>query len=583
MASENANASIRFEPEESCPPLTAAITGFQLAVVVIALVVIPVVIIVRTAEQPESYLTWAVFASLVICGIATVFQSLRIGRVGVGHVLVIGTAEPAIAICITALIEGGPTMMASLVVLSSILKFFVAARLSLFRRIITPVVSGTVLMLIAATVILAVFGILTNTPDGRAVSPFAAPLASGVTLGVVTLMLLRSPRSLQLWSPIIGILVGCAVALPFGLYDTHLVLEAPWIGIPENAWPGFDFTPSLKFWALLPAFLVITVITSFKAVADVSAVQRVSRRQPRASDFRLIQGGLNINGLSNLLSGLAGTMPTMTASPSVAMISLTGVAARSVGIWAGVIFVILALLPKMTALLLAIPAPVAAAYIMIIMGLVFIEGVQTVTQDGIDHRKAVVVAVSFWVGMGFQNQAIFSDLLTGTWDALLSNSVTSGGLAAALMIGFIELTSSRRKRLEVDLDFASMPEIDRFLQRFAVDRSWNEESTERLRAVGEETLAIMALYEAEDASGNERRLIIHAQADDDITELEFLSASYDVENLEDRLSYLSDQPEMLDEHEVSFRLLRHYASSVHHQKFHNMDVITVNVEGSRIR
>ena len=470
-------------------------------------------------------------------------------------------------------------MLASLVVLSSLLKFVVAARLSLLRRVITPVVSGTVLMLIAATVILAVFGILTNTPDGRIVSPIAAPLTAAITLAVVTLLLLRAPRKLQLWSPIIGIIVGCIVALPFGLYDTHLVQEAPWVGIPQNAWPGLDFSPSLKFWALLPAFLLITIITSFKAVADISAVQRVSRRQSRASDFRLIQGGLNINGLSNLASGLAGTMPTMTASPSVAMISLTGVASRAVGIWAGIIFIFLALLPKLTAVLLAIPAPVAAAYIMIIMGLVFIEGVETVARDGIDHRKAVVVAVSFWVGMGFQNQAIFADLLTGTWNALLSNSVTSGGLAAALMIGFIELTAARRKHLEVDLDFTSMPEVDRFLQRFAIDRGWNDASIERLRAVGEETLAIMVLYEDEDTL--ERRLIINAHVNDDIAELEFLSAAYDVENLEDRLAYMSEQPEVLDELEVSYRLLRHYSSSVRHQKFHNMDVITVHVEGSR--
>ena len=330
-----------------------------------------------------------------------------------------------------------------------------------------------------------------------------------------------------------------------------------------------DLSPGLKFWALLPAFLLITIITSFKAVADISAVQRVSRRQSRASDFRLIQGGLNINGLSNLVSGLSGTMPTMTASPSVAVISLTGVASRAVGIWAGIIFIFLALLPKLTAVLLAIPAPVAAAYIMIIMGLVFIEGVETVAKDSIDHRKAVVVAVSFWVGMGFQNQAIFADLLTGTWNALLSNSVTSGGLAAALMIGFIELTAARRKHLEVD----------RFLQRFAIDRGWNDASIERLRAVGEETLAIMVLYEDEDTL--ERRMIINMHVNDDMAVLEFLSAAYDVENLEDRLAYLSEQPEVLDELEVSYRLLRHYSSSVRHQKFHNMDVITVHVEGSR--
>ena len=546
----------------------------------IASVVVPVVIIVRTAEQPDGYLTWTVFASLVICGVATIFQSLRLGRLGAGHVLVVGTAEPAIAICITALIQGGPEMMASLIVLSSVLKFFVAARLSLFRRMITPVVSGTVLMLIAATVIVAVFGILTNTPGGRTVSPIAAPLASFTTLSVVALLLIRAPRQWRLWSPIIGIAVGSAVALSFGLYDTHMVLESPWVGVPENVWPGFDFVPGLKFWALLPAFLLITIITSFKAVADVSAVQRVSRRQARASDFRLIQGGLNINGLSNLASGLAGTVPTTTASPSVAMISLTGVASRTVGLWAGAIFIVLALLPKVTAILLAIPAPVAASYILIVMGLVFIEGLQTVTQDGIDHRKAVVVAISFWVGMGFQNQAIFADLLTGTWHALLSNSVTSGGLAAALLIGFIELTSSRRRWLEVDLDPSSLPEIDRFLQTFAADKEWGTGATERLRAVGEETLSILALYEAGDASGRERRLIINTRIEDNVAELEFLSAAYDMVNLEDRLAYLSDEPEVPDEQEVSFRLLRYYSSSLRHQKFHDMDVVTVQVDSS---
>ncbi len=586
MASENANDTVLYEPEESCSVLTAAITGFQLAVVVIALVVVPVVIISRTAGQPDEFLRWTVFASLIICGIATIINSLKLGRIGTGHVLVIGTAEPAIAICITALIQGGPVMMATLVVLSSVLKFFVAARLSLFRRIITPVVSGTVLMLIAATVILAVFGILTEVPDGKSISPIAAPLAAVVTLIVIAFMLLRAPRSLQIWAPLIGIVIGSLVSLPFGLYDIELVQRVSWFGGGFSAevrsvWPGLDFSPGIKFWALLPAFLLIMVITSFKAVADTSAIQRVSRRQPRASDFRLIQGGLHVNALSNLVSGLAGTVPTMTASPSVAMVSLTRIASRSVGVWAGAIFIAMAMVPKTTALLIAVPSPVAAAYIMIIMGLVFVEGVQTVTQGGIDHRKAVVVAVSFWVGMGFQNQAIFADLLTGTWDALLSNSVTSGGLAAALLIGFIELTSSRRRRLEVDLDFSSMSTVDRFLHRFANDRDWDDASIQRLRAVGEETLAIMVQYEDEDVSGGQRRLIINAHSDDNIVELEFLSAAYNVDNLEDRLAYLSVQPEVTDGIDVSFRLLRYYSSSVRHQKFHNMDVITVQVDGSR--
>ena len=62
--------------------------------------------------------------------------------------------------------------------------------------------------------------------------------------------------------------------------------------------------------------------------------------------------------------------------------------------------------------------------------------------------------------------------------------------------------------------------------------------------------------------------------------MEFL-AVFEKENIEDRLAYLSDQAEVPDEHEISFRLLRHYASSVRHRKYHGIDIVTVQVEGSR--
>ena len=60
-------------------------------------------------------------------------------------------------------------------------------------------------------------------------------------------------------------------------------------------------------------------------------------------------------------------------------------------------------------------------------------------------------------------------------------------------------------------------------------------------------------------------------------ELEFVAAS-ESQNLEDQLSYLGETPDIADDREISFRLLRHYASSVRHQKYHGVDVVTVNVE-----
>ena len=219
------NENIRYEPDEIPPPLVALGTGFQAALVILAPVALTVVIVVRIAEGSDSYLAWGVFAALLVSGVTTVLQAARLGRIGAGHVLIMGTSGAFIAVCVAALVTAGPATMASLIVVSSLFQFAMAARLSLLRRIFTPVVSGTVIMLIAATVMPIVFGMLTDVPE--AASPTAAPVTAVVTLITVLALVLRAPPKWRLWSPIIGIAVGCAVAAPFGLYDPQGVLDAP--------------------------------------------------------------------------------------------------------------------------------------------------------------------------------------------------------------------------------------------------------------------------------------------------------------------------------------------------------------------
>ena len=124
-------------------------------------------------------------------------------------------------------------------------------------------------------------------------------------------------------------------------------------------------------------------------------------RRPRATDFRTVQGAVAADGLGNLLSGLAGTVPNTTYSSSIAFTEITGIAARRVGACAGVLFLVIAFLPKVMSLLLAIPDPVIAAYLLVILGILFVLGMKIVIQDGVDYRKAIVVGVSFWVGAGF--------------------------------------------------------------------------------------------------------------------------------------------------------------------------------------
>ena len=575
-----AHENVRYEPNEDPPPLIAAGAGLQAAMIIVAPVVLTVVIVARIAEQPDSYMTWAVFAALIVSGVTTILQAVRVGRVGAGHVLIMGTSGAFIAVCVAALVKGGPATMASLIVISSLFQFALAARLSLLRRIFTPVVSGTVIMLIAATVMPIVFGSLTDVPEDT--SQAAAPVAAVVTLAVVAALVLRAPPAWRLWSPVIGIAAGCLVSVPYGLFDVQTILDAPWIGAPLGSWPGFDVNPGIEFWALLPAFVVVTLVGAIETIGDGVAIQRVSRRRPRATDFRVVQGALNADGVGNLLSGIGGTLPNTTYSSSISLAEVTGIGARRVGVIIGAIFLVVAFFPKVTAVLIAIPAPVAAAYLTVLLGLLFVQGMKIVIQDGVDHRKAAVAGLAFWIGVGFQNQWVFPDLLgEGFLGVLLGNGMTSGAIVAVVMMVFMELTGPRRRRLEIPLDADALPKLGEFLRAFALRARWNPDSTERLVLVGEETLASLSSAEEDDLGEvRSRRLAVTARRDRGGAELEFVSG-IEGENLEDRLSYLGETPDIPDGREISFRLLRHYSSSVRHQKYHGVDIVTVSVEGQR--
>ena len=577
MAAGGDDRSVRYEPEDRPPALVTAGVGLQAALTIIAPVALGVVIVARIAGQPDSYISWGVVSALVVSGVATILQVVRLGRIGSGHVLAMGTSGAFIAVCVAALDAGGPSLMASLIVVSSLFQFLLAARLSLLRRVFTPVVSGTVVMLIAVTVAPILFDTMADVPDGTARA--AAPVAALATMVTVAALVLRGSPSGRLWSPVVAIAVGCAAAAPFGIYDTNAVTAAAWVGFPVASWPGFDLTPGADFWALLPPFVVVTIVGAVETIGDGIAIQQVSRRTPRATDFRVVQGAINADGVGNLLSGIAGTLPNTTYSSSVALAEVTGVAARRVGVVIGGVFVAVAFFPKISALLIAIPGPVAAGYLIVLIGMLFVQGMRLVLRDGLNHRKAAVVGLSFWLGVGFQNQWIFPDIVgDGFLGVLLGNGMTAGTISAVAMVVFMDLTGSRRRRLRVPLDAAALPHVREFLGAFASRAKWSEAATGRLTSAGEEALAVL-LQEGGDPAGDaRRRLAVTARSEGASAVVEFVTV-LPGQNLEDHLAYLSELPPAPDEREVSFRLLRHYASAVRHQKYHGVDVVELTVDG----
>ena len=160
------NEHIRYESDQRCPPAVSIGVGLQGVLLIVAPLVVNVAVVFRAAGASERYLSWAVFAALVVAGVTTALQASRIGRVGAGHVIITGPGPIFIGVCITALAEGGPAMMASLVVVSALVQFALAAWLPMLRRIVTPVVSGTATMLIASSVVSIALDLLDDVPEG---------------------------------------------------------------------------------------------------------------------------------------------------------------------------------------------------------------------------------------------------------------------------------------------------------------------------------------------------------------------------------------------------------------------------------
>lgn len=577
MASEpRSHRDVRFEPDERPPLLLTAGLGLQYAMLAIAGIIITPTVMISTAGGSDAYLTWAVFAALVVSGTATMVQALRIGRIGAGYILVMGSTGAFLAVSVSALEQGGPGLLASLVVMSSLVQFALAARMSLLRRIFTPTVAGTVLMLIPVTIGPLIIRKLNDVPEGA--SAAAAPVVAGLTLLVTIVIALRSTGIWRLWAPAIGIVAGTLTGgLVFGIYDTGRILDAPWIGVPGEAYVGFDLSFGPEFWALLPAFVMVTLVGAMDTLGDSIAIQRISWRKQRSTDFRSIQGAIAADGLGNLLSGVSGTVPNTTYGMSISIAELTGVAARSVGVCVGLIFILFAFLPKLVAAIVAIPGPVAASFLILVVALIFVFGMEILLHDGLDYRKSLVVGIAFWMGLAFQLDWVFPEYFQGAWSELLANGMTVGGLTVILLTLFSEAAGSRRKRIRVGLNADAYIKLDTFLSEFAAQRKWSEEMTVRIRAVGEETLNILMGHTVEDQPDLERRVLLIVHDDGGAADLEFIAAT-DEANLEDRMVALGNWATGGSIEEMPLRLLRHYAASVRHQQYYDTDVVTVRVE-----
>ncbi len=301
----------------------------------------------------------------------------------------------------------------------------------------------------------------------------------------------------------------------------------------------------------------------------------------------MVQGGLNVTGASTFLCGLLGIPPVAAPwSATASYISIIGVAAASAGVFLGLMTIAVALLSKLLAALIAVPGPVVSAVYVIIFGMLFIEGARMAFSGGFYRKQALAIGVPLVMGL---SAGSFGSLIQGDASYVFGNPIVVGAATAVAIAVFTELSNVRNRPIRVDLARSSLPTVDEYLNRFADRYGWTEDAKNRLRLVGEETLLILLDQEDQQISGAEsngkvRRLTATVRRDQGSAEVEFVVVSDDAVNgnLENRLAFLSDEFVLEDdEQQISMRVLRHYASSVKHRKYHGIDVISCRVESGQ--
>lgn len=576
MDSDNSRTPLKYAVDESPPHPLAAGLGLQVVVLIVTGIVLTPTIVFRAAGDPGGYTGWAVFAGLLVCGVTTILQARPLGRFGAGYVLFMGTSGAFIAISIDALKAGGLPLLATLVVASSLIQFLFSHRLSTLRKIVTPAVGGTVIMLIAVTVFPIAFKLINVRPPGIPDGSLVGPAMATITFVVILAVSLFAKGAVRLWGPVVGILVGSVIAYMFGAFDMAGVREASWIGLPKTSWPGLDLSFGPQFWLLLLPFCIVTIVGAIETYGDGIAIQRLSKRSQDPIDFRTVQGAVNADGLGNLLSGLAGTLPNTTYSTSLSVVDLTGVAARQVGVYGGIFLILIGFCPKLAALLIAIPSPIVGAYVIILLVLLFMHGLRIVFEDGLTYETGMVVCIAFWLGIGFQNQQIFAAYLPGWAGGLLNNGMTAGGIVAIVLSLLVNIGKARAARIEVAARIASIPDVVALLRRVGKSASWDQSAISRLELAGEEAmLALIELPRENDASG-ERKVRLAARANEQSIDLEFVcgGAGMNLENVARRIDWQSPP----SAETAGLRILHHLAEQVRHEQFHGVDILAMSID-----
>ena len=256
------------------------------------------------------------------------------------------------------------------------------------QKIITPVVAGTVVFLLGISLIMSAATNLNRILGATASSEFYLVCTEiGLTFLAILLLSRAKQPWLRLLSIPIGIAAGCAVAFLAGNLQWNPGDSLEIFFVPEF----FRFALTVDF-LMLAILMPIFVVSLTESIGDLTATSSVSRQPVEGVEYgQRLRGGIVADGVNTVLASLFGSFPNTTFSQNNAVIRITGVASRRVGLVLSLLLVMMGSVPLISAGFLQIPGSVINGATIFLFGMIAVTGFGlAVNADPVSGYKVLI-------------------------------------------------------------------------------------------------------------------------------------------------------------------------------------------------
>ncbi len=293
------------------------------------------------------------------------------------------------------------------VIASGIFAILIAPFISRMLPLFPPVVTGTIILVIGISLMRVGINwaggglpMLTKVVNGEVVTVANPNYGQLPGLGL-SLFVLLVILALIRWGKgfvanvavLLGIVAGAVLASFTGVMHFEKVAAAPGFGLVlplHFGLPHFSLVP-IATMCIVMVVVMIESLGMFLALGEMTG---------RTVDQKALARGLRADGVGTLLGGLFNTFPYTSFSQNVGLVGVTGVKSRWVTATGGLIMLALGLLPKMAALVEAVPQVVLGGAGLVMFGMVAATGARILTAVDFKTNRFNLFIVAISVGFG---------------------------------------------------------------------------------------------------------------------------------------------------------------------------------------